>query len=818
MPQLVKKRRSGWAVLAAGALVASLLAVGSAPAGAEEIKTGDDNKAEPSEKATFSACVGDATADAGFTDTVGLGAEGAINCLAYYGITTGKTADTFDPGANVTRSQMALFLYRAAKAAGIDLMGGSGDADFGDIADQGEDRQSAIKALARNNILMGRGAMVFAPDAEITRAEMAVALVGFLRHGAPSLFHQSGATKGTLVIDSDDLDHFADARKAVPAPVDTAISYIYELGVTTGYPDATFRPNNPVPRKNMASFITRALAHTNLRPAGLSVQGVGGTLTVSIRDADFKAVNGEIVDAFYVSNEKASRAFNSNGGCRSVVTSVDMGKKCEIDNLDPATNADGNAQLAQLTAANIGKGVTVWVWTGDIGDKVGDGTDRVEFAQAPTTSAGKATKTTVSPSQLKTPQARFGSSVEFTAQLQYVDDRGTSGNTTDDLDKDTAIGADGENRAEYKLTVAVYTGKVDLVTAGSFAVASATGVVTANDSANDALGLVSRSSPETLKTDSEGKVTFSVTTGDPDPNTTGQYRTVVWILENSKNAPSAGTYVGQAVIFAEDASEATVVKATPINSYVEAPSSGSEGNGVVVTVLDQYHRPMRNQSVVLVSSDTTNSTTPGARSTSSNGTVRITYSHKGSAASVETLTAYGPETLKVMEENAAPTATTRACTAATGVSRTYTKGDAYADTADFDDDNDTTELVHDVVEAGKCTTTSIYWVTRYEDAMSDATNDNTVLDGSVDDDVVIVNDATAPTVSPVLVRYDSNDILQITQSGSTDYVDIDAFETALSKILDPDNDDTTTDDGVLTWDSYDHDDEDDRTLFTLSVS
>ena len=33
MPQLVKKRRSGWAVLAAGALVASLLAVGTANAG-----------------------------------------------------------------------------------------------------------------------------------------------------------------------------------------------------------------------------------------------------------------------------------------------------------------------------------------------------------------------------------------------------------------------------------------------------------------------------------------------------------------------------------------------------------------------------------------------------------------------------------------------------------------------------------------------------------------------------------------------------------------------------------------------------------------
>ena len=37
-----------------------------------------------------------------------------INCLAYYGISAGRTADTFDPNSNVTRSQMALFLYAAA--------------------------------------------------------------------------------------------------------------------------------------------------------------------------------------------------------------------------------------------------------------------------------------------------------------------------------------------------------------------------------------------------------------------------------------------------------------------------------------------------------------------------------------------------------------------------------------------------------------------------------------------------------------------------------------------------------------------------------
>ena len=78
-------------MLAAGALVASLLAVGASPAAA--VKGKADNTA------TATACLGPAAADAGFEDTVGLGAEAAINCLAYYGITTGKTATTFDTPA-----------------------------------------------------------------------------------------------------------------------------------------------------------------------------------------------------------------------------------------------------------------------------------------------------------------------------------------------------------------------------------------------------------------------------------------------------------------------------------------------------------------------------------------------------------------------------------------------------------------------------------------------------------------------------------------------------------------------------------------------
>ena len=68
-------------MLAVGALIASLFAVGATPAAAID----EDSKQDNAVKTT--ACLGDAAADQGFTD-VSDGAD-AVNCMAYYGITAG---------------------------------------------------------------------------------------------------------------------------------------------------------------------------------------------------------------------------------------------------------------------------------------------------------------------------------------------------------------------------------------------------------------------------------------------------------------------------------------------------------------------------------------------------------------------------------------------------------------------------------------------------------------------------------------------------------------------------------------------------------
>ena len=248
------------------ALVASLFAVGAAPAAAV------DADSEQDRKPTMDLCTGEAADDQGFTD-VGIldAAVRHINCMAYYGITAGRTADTFDPDSNTTRGEMALFLAAAANLIGADLTGGDMMADFGDISELGENRQAAIAALARNGIMAGRGDMAFEPQADITRAETAVALVNLLYHtpGAPvhknsqGLFILGQVARGSRLPN----DSFADAEASESQAVNNAISAAYELGITSGVGDGTmFNPSGSVPRRNMATFVINTLNHSNIDP------------------------------------------------------------------------------------------------------------------------------------------------------------------------------------------------------------------------------------------------------------------------------------------------------------------------------------------------------------------------------------------------------------------------------------------------------------------------------------------------------------------------------------------------------------------------
>ena len=330
MPQLVKKRRSGWAVLAVGALVASILAVVAGPvSGQQPISRDASPNNNPDWGASWSACVGAAGShDAMFSDVDEDNVHAdAIGCIAYYGITVGKGDGTYAPGENVSAFQMRLFVQRAA-----DAMGADGEA--------------VLSGVTLSNT--------------VTRLEMAQLMFGLVNdidggvryHPSNNDIEFRDANGVWHVVD----DFFADARAQVPTAESQLVGAAYELGITRGTRmdgtristhDSVFEPFEPVSRAQMASFIARTMDHSNLRPEGLAMQrNSRGETLISLRDADFAPIENEPIDVF--SALYADDAFDEDDGeCELLFVKDETPSHdvCLIDIGDQLTGDEGNVEF-----------------------------------------------------------------------------------------------------------------------------------------------------------------------------------------------------------------------------------------------------------------------------------------------------------------------------------------------------------------------------------------------------------------------------------------------------------------------------------------
>ena len=591
MIQTMQKRRLGLAALAAGALVASLLAVGAAPAGAATDR--------PDHTTPLSACVGDAVVDQLFADvSAGHAFRDAINCIAYYEITHGTgDGSTYSPEQDVTRAQMAVFIARAAEAAGVDL-GPVADAGFGDISETWGEARDAINRLALKGMIPSSGA--YRPNDAVTRAEMATFLIGLLLEAAPDVQKDSqgaillGVGSSTAVAD----DYFPDTNKA-------EISAIYELGVTRGASaadvqeegepplDYNYEPDGTVNRGQMATFITRALAHTSVRPAGVSAQYDGADVIVSVRDSQFQPVSGAAVDVFWANADQAERAVSANGTCRqSVVTQADRSAfPCEIDGSDPLTADDGDARVAVGGLRRVPRGgAVVWAWTGQDGDTLGAGTEWYSFDVAEGADVGFATATLVTRPPTSQ-RARFGSTVLIVVQLR-------------DLFGNVSTGVNGTDPAEWILSVQVGTGDPDV---------------------------------ETLVSDGTGEAAFTISLDDPTSGDDAD-EVVRYTLTPGDNAPSGGATLdinGQradtgTITFSDDApglgQGASAIIDTRDYVLVSGPTTTIS---VTVTVLDQYGNPFPG---AVVNFNNGSPVTVGSR-----GSHRFTYQYTGSGGETQNL-------------------------------------------------------------------------------------------------------------------------------------------------------------------------------------
>ena len=398
--------RAWWVVSVGVGMVGSLLVGPTDPA------AGIDRVADHT--ADYSACVGTAAEPAGFGDVEGSFAEDAVNCLAHYEITLGTSRGMFSPDDIVPRWQMALFLARASVPAGV-IMPPAVDHGF-DLDGMGAKSRDAINQLAALGVMPGTSATAFSPYARITRQEVALMLSRFLEVAPVG---PGGADIRTIVPDDD---VFTDLGP-VSIAARRAIRKLYEMGVTRGTTATTFSPDRQVNRAQMAAFITRMLAHTNARPAGLSTQlaaaGVKDsdiTVLVSYRDHERRPLAGKRVDIFMATFP--DKAFDESGHCTGYAVSVVGRRSCVVDRSDSMTDSSGNV-LVDLEVGDV-YALRVWAWTGTDGEVYDEDTGQAAVIDVKTPSSVVSLE--VSDDMRPTARKlRFDDTVTFTFQLVDAD-------------------------------------------------------------------------------------------------------------------------------------------------------------------------------------------------------------------------------------------------------------------------------------------------------------------------------------------------------------------------------------------------------------
>lgn len=236
-----KRLLAGFVAVVMGA---SLLAI--APAGAQ-VST-DEFCENVSDESPFTD-VSDANEDVD-------GIENAANilCLAASEITVGVTPTTYEPGSNVSRRQMALFIKRLIDKANeleitdlAELPAYDGTPDFSDLPGDPPEEDvflEAIGQLDQAGIIDGLLDGTYNPNGNVTRGQMAK----FIANAIEFL-------TGEELADGDDA--FTDDDTSV---FEMFINELFEAGVVVGRPNGDYEPLEFVSRRQMASFLIRALA------------------------------------------------------------------------------------------------------------------------------------------------------------------------------------------------------------------------------------------------------------------------------------------------------------------------------------------------------------------------------------------------------------------------------------------------------------------------------------------------------------------------------------------------------------------------------
>lgn len=175
-----------------------------------------------------------------FTDAVATTHRAAIDCAVWWGVAQGRTTSRFAPALQVSRAQTAAMIARLLRTTGH-APTSVPSAGFRDT--RGHLFAADIDLLASLRIVEGVTATTFAPDQPVSRAQMASIVARTFASG-----YGSALPTGSMP--------FTDV--AAGNVHRDAIARLAASDITGGVTATTFRPELPVPRAQMASFVTRA--------------------------------------------------------------------------------------------------------------------------------------------------------------------------------------------------------------------------------------------------------------------------------------------------------------------------------------------------------------------------------------------------------------------------------------------------------------------------------------------------------------------------------------------------------------------------------
>jgi len=211
--------------------------------GSDEPEESDQRPVElPDVRSIDRACPADEVTAEGFDDVTGMMHRHAIDCLAWWGVTTGTSASTFEPRGVVTREQMAAFVARSIRASGGELPR-SDTHRFADVAPDSP-HAADINALAVAGVISGFADGTYGPRQPVERGHMARFLAASFEVRAGEALPASATNWFT---DDDGLT------------LESSIDQAADAGWTVGFGDGTYGYHEVVRREQMAGFLSRWL-------------------------------------------------------------------------------------------------------------------------------------------------------------------------------------------------------------------------------------------------------------------------------------------------------------------------------------------------------------------------------------------------------------------------------------------------------------------------------------------------------------------------------------------------------------------------------